>query len=233
MAMRRERREGFTLTEVFVVIAIVAILAALGLSALNKAKATSRRTACLSNLRQIGLVLLMYADGHNDTLPQIGHGEFVDLVKRDAGSLPTPTTHRLLACPDDRFYCGNAHAYIHAPLHQQPPSFSSYTYNSGNTFPYARGRIWDLPGIAGKQTGSIRNPSRTVLTGDIPAWLGFSWHEPPRLRPPHIWFSDNSPNPLCFVDGHVSFTKIYYNITNSLSSYYDPPAGYDYQWSGD
>jgi prepilin-type N-terminal cleavage/methylation domain-containing protein/prepilin-type processing-associated H-X9-DG protein len=60
---------GFTLIELLVVIGILAILAALILPALASAREASRRTSCISNLRQIGLAIHMYAEDSNGKIP--------------------------------------------------------------------------------------------------------------------------------------------------------------------
>ena len=64
-----KRRGGFTLVELLVVIGIVAVLVALLMPALSRAREASQRVACLSNLRQVHMAFAFYAGSYHDQVP--------------------------------------------------------------------------------------------------------------------------------------------------------------------
>src|SRR5687767_7756899 len=66
---RMRRKHAFTLVELLVVIGIIALLVGILLPALNRARQSANSVWCLSNLRQMGTAMFMYAQAHKDRLP--------------------------------------------------------------------------------------------------------------------------------------------------------------------
>src|SRR5580658_8541822 len=62
------RKAGFTLIELLVVVAIIALLAAILFPVFARARENARRASCQSNLKQIGMGLLQYAQDYDDTM---------------------------------------------------------------------------------------------------------------------------------------------------------------------
>jgi prepilin-type N-terminal cleavage/methylation domain-containing protein len=231
--------KGFTLIELLVVIAIIAILAALLLSVLSNAKSKAQRTICMNNLRQINVGVRMYADDSNDAFPPATNQTpaaftaYVQLMKSYVGMTGvSPERAKIFACPADTFYYDQDRNYVSQSFHQQARSYySSYGFNGGN-FPVGNPPVILWPGIAGRKLTSVREPIKTVLVLEFPALSPYSWHEPVGISR-----YNNAKDMVSFVDGHVSFIKIYWDATTTLHHIeawqYNPPAGYDYKWSGD
>ena len=71
---KKQMRRGFTLIELLVVIAIIAILAAILFPAFVRARENARRAICQSNLKQLSLGLMQYAQDYDERLPNAGEG---------------------------------------------------------------------------------------------------------------------------------------------------------------
>jgi prepilin-type N-terminal cleavage/methylation domain-containing protein/prepilin-type processing-associated H-X9-DG protein len=92
---RTPRRTGFTLIELMVVIAIIAVLAAMLLPALSAAKEHARRIACINNLKQLELSLTMYSYDNQGRFPPRMSPSWMTFLQ------PYYENVALLKCPSD------------------------------------------------------------------------------------------------------------------------------------
>ena len=246
--------KGFTLVELLVVIAMIAILAALLLPVLSRAKTRGQRTVCLNNLHQINLGVRMYSDDSHDATPSPGgsaatnevtlYSGYKALMKSYVGlNGASSPQDRLFACPSDIFYPSDVTTnglyppqYVQESLHDKSFfDFSSYTFNGGDNATRPLQLLTNIvvtrPGLTGVRMSSVRHPTRTILVAEASALWPWSWHDPSPL----VQFND-AKSVVSFVDGHIGYVEIYWQSTHpagtvSYAALYDPPASYDYQWS--
>lgn len=86
--MTRKRLNAFTLIEVLVVVAIIALLIAITMPSISEAKRISKRTVCLSNLHDVGLAIQAYTQVNKEKFPVLCEYLTVEMAKPEAERRP-------------------------------------------------------------------------------------------------------------------------------------------------
>ncbi len=127
-------QRGFTLIELLVVIAIIAILAAILFPVFARARERARQTSCLSNLRQIGTALLMYAQDYDEMLPRSeGYRDPSELLPPDGRTYwfvriyPYIMNTQIFSCPSEGF--NGIQSGGESITHDDWPNGVNYSYN--------------------------------------------------------------------------------------------------------
>jgi prepilin-type N-terminal cleavage/methylation domain-containing protein/prepilin-type processing-associated H-X9-DG protein len=148
---------GFTLIELMVVICIIAILAALLLPALVKAKNKAKAVSCISNLKQLQTGWLMYAHDHDDQLP-LNRSEFTAGAWRSSpdswvgGSSAIYDTSPLPIEQGSLFPYNRALGLYHCSM-----DLSQVKTMAGALLPQLRLRSYSMSGCYGGRTNEVQN----------------------------------------------------------------------------
>jgi prepilin-type N-terminal cleavage/methylation domain-containing protein len=162
-------RRAFTLIELLVVIAIIAILAAILFPVFAQARESARQTSCLSNMKQIGIGLMMYTGDYDEQYPPSQLGLSPNLVSWPVMIFPYIKSSQVFVCPSAskgaftpdptfvfggtaRQYCGQTRTDVSfgiltgADGTQLPPFLVSGLSYGRNLIPYSG---WQTVGFTG------------------------------------------------------------------------------------
>lgn len=204
-------RRGFTLIELLVVIAIIAILAAILFPVFAKAREKARQSSCLSNVKQIMLANLSYAQDYDELLPQLYRtGGPYGYVPWTAAIAPYIKNEQIFVCPSNSFnHCTTVGRWAYVLWHDYWPN--SYGYNTWNGGGNADAMPWDpYSGSQGMALGQIKRPSEVIHIGDNHQdcyqmyWTDSNFVDNFNVSPnrPH-----NEGGNFAFVDGHAKWLK--------------------------
>jgi prepilin-type N-terminal cleavage/methylation domain-containing protein/prepilin-type processing-associated H-X9-DG protein len=225
-----DRRRGFTLVELLVAVAIMAILAALLLPSLARGKSSAQRARCVSNLRQLGLASQMYWDDNNGTCFRYGGGSTNGGRLYWFGWLATGSEgHRVFDARQGALY-----PYLQGRGVELCPAFNYFAPEvklkaDGGSYGYGYNLYLSTSATApALKTSRILQPSGMTLLAD--AAQVNTWQTPASPTRPMLeeWYyvdkSTNQPNghfrhrkraSVVFCDGHIAAEKL---LAGSLDS---------------
>jgi prepilin-type N-terminal cleavage/methylation domain-containing protein/prepilin-type processing-associated H-X9-DG protein len=198
-----QRRKGFTLIELLVVIAIIAILAAILFPVFARAREKARQSSCLSNIKQISLGALMYAQDYDEAVPES--------LDRDQHSywfekiMPYVMNEQVFVCPSTTSTSMTGWNY---GLVNQTSGYRGST----RTFTHPDGHS-----VAGRATpimlAEVRAPAETAYISDAQYYvtdIGFWTHggSPyPQVGGAYYWVDGrhNQGANVGFYDGHAKW----------------------------
>jgi len=213
-------KRGFTLIELLVVIAIIAILAAILFPVFARAREKARATACLSNMKQIGLAADMYCQDYDELYPMSIYIGGMQVITFYHAIMPYMKNNQILQCPSEvnRIHMSELQALLPIPI---APGLDGVGYN-GNYAVFEDGPNNPLTGAndAVVSQGEIPFPAETFLMGDGEIELQ------PHLFNSPVVAAHNDMFNAAFCDGHAKVVKadktdyIYYDLGGNAKNAY-------------
>ena len=205
------RRTGFTLIELLVVIAIIAILAAILFPVFARAREKARQTACLSNLKQLGTAISMYASDNDGQMPwqqtyvQWGYTGNLGMPGWTESIYPYVKNKQIYLCPS-----GPANTLSHYSFNQYAMSiaygwasvYGSYTLDSSPD-PSAAIMVFDGGGTSATWPDAASADSD--LTNEMQILGGTDDASEGDLCALSFPGRHNGGNNMLFMDGHTKW----------------------------
>jgi prepilin-type N-terminal cleavage/methylation domain-containing protein/prepilin-type processing-associated H-X9-DG protein len=189
-------RQGFTLIELLVVIAIIAILAAILFPVFAQAREKARQTSCLSNMKQLGLGMMMYAQDYDENvcppyMGNVGTNAINDRMTWDRLVQPYVKNYKVLECPSDAF-SPNVNTTFGGQIRR------SYTMPSHLGWEWSPNRIFAL------KMAAIQFPAITIQLFERDNCNGGAWTSCSVGDGSNEWaHRHNQMANLVYIDGHV------------------------------
>jgi general secretion pathway protein G len=209
LRFERVRYRGITLTEVMVVIVIIIVLASISIPISRRVKDSADSAVCMSNLRQVGSAMLMYAADNFQKLPPLQPP--LDRNTGQRGDIWPPILARqgYLWDGNGELPCGRG-VWTCPNCDYMSQTYGGFGVAEDTVFVYGELRPRGVDAQGSLKLNMIRNPERTWLVGDASqkeeepnkGWYAI-WADPGRWSGHGPAERHRGKANVCMADGHV------------------------------
>lgn len=191
-------RFGFTLVEMLMVIAVIALLAGMLLPTLSKSKEKGREMQSIGNARELSKAILMFSLDNKNRLPNMANDEMTNSVEKSSSGRKAVID-----------YVGGDVRVFQSPADRRSDQ-------DGGSYLYAGTRVAGIDGVSNSNMTRIANSSAKAIAFEHQLSTAQSAKE-------NQWYTitrRNGGGVIGFLDGHASMVKTNYSSPNVRNTYY-------------
>ena len=227
IGLRQRVPSRFTLIELLVVVAIIAILAAMLMPALNQARQRARTSSCINQLKQIGTYMSQYFGTFDDRMPSVNMNasDTATEINKHHFRVIIPWCNGWSLTLDWGSWPTNRHLFICPEAQSKPDGKDEFNADLDRNYVFYAGtnNHWvssyaSNVQLSGRRVTRSRHPSELMMWADGYIAARRDWYRQANGATKHLFFLHSLSNNMLFLDGHTQNISLQEEISSPTNN---------------